>query len=164
MFREVDKLRTALSGRGLIPSAIVIAGRLDTNLWVDLHRHAVPTWELPEGLRAPWIQGVYQEIPILNIRETEGSHTLYVADLAAFATLTRYGPDTQFSVDEIDEARAREILEKNPQVVAIPSGRPDTLEERLRLLQLRVLLRLYESVGLELKDPDAALGADLSAS
>jgi hypothetical protein len=68
-----------------------------------------------------------------------------------------------FSVDEIDEARAREILERKPKAVVIPEGRPDTLEERLRLLQLRVWLRLYESYGIELRDPQAALQVKLTS-
>lgn len=161
ILKKVDELRSELRSRGYAPSAIVIAGQLEIDLMVDLHRHAVPRWELPEELQAPWIEGMYEDSPIFNVREAGAPQTLYVADLAAFAKLTKYSPDARYSVDEIDEGRAREILKRNPEVMSIPDRRPDTLDERLRLLQLRVWLRLYESCGIELKDLRAALQAKL---
>jgi ppGpp synthetase/RelA/SpoT-type nucleotidyltranferase len=164
---RVDELVSDLSDRRYNPSVIVIAGQLGFDMMVEVglkkHPGVLPDWELPSELHALWIEGSYHSIPILNIRESAAPYALYVADLAAFATLTKYSPAAMFSVDEIDEARAREILERKPKAVVIPEGRPDTLEERLRLLQLRVWLRLYESYGIELRDPQAALQVKLTS-
>jgi ppGpp synthetase/RelA/SpoT-type nucleotidyltranferase len=157
ILKKVGELRLELRDRGYTPSAIVIAGQLEVDLMVDLPRHAIPRWELSEELQAPWIEGMYQDSPIFNIREAPPPQTLYVADLQAFAKLTKYRPDAKYSADEIDEGRAREILKRDPDAVSISEGRPATLEERLRLLQLMVWLRLYESCGIELIDSGATL-------
>ena len=163
IFAAVDKFSEELTNKGYAPSVIVIVGQLDVELMVELNNLVVPDWELPKELRALWIEGTYEGVPILNIRDVAVPHTLYVADLAAFAKLTKYSPDAKFNLDEMDEDRAREILAKKPEAVTIPSGRPDTLEEKLRLLQLRVWLRLYESYDIEVQNPEAALGAKLRA-
>lgn len=163
ILNKVGELGSELRNCGYTPSAIVIAGHLGVDLMVDLHKHAVPHWSLPKELQAPWIEGIYENSLILNMREAPAPQTLYVADLAAFGTLTKYSPDAEYNVDEIDEARAREILDRNPKAVVIPEGGADTVDERLRLLQLRVWLRLYESYDIQVRNPQAVLGALLAS-
>lgn len=163
ILRKVDELITELGNRGYTPTAIVVSAQLEPDLIIDFikHEHVVAHWELPSDLQAPWIEGTYKGIMILNIRETPAAHSLFAADVGAFAMLTKYSPEAQCSIDEIDEGRAKEFLERNPAAVVVPEGRPDTLDERLRLLQLRVWLRLFESYGIELRDPSAALQVEL---
>ncbi|GAG52138.1 unnamed protein product, partial [marine sediment metagenome] len=137
-------------------------GRLPTDLMVDLHNHAVPDWELSQELRAPWIEGTYDDIPILNIRDVDTPYGLYVLDLADFAALTRYSPPAKLKIQGIDRARANDELSKRPDIVKVPAGSPDTDSEKILQLMLRVHVLMYESCEIELGNPAAALGAKLT--
>ncbi len=159
----VDRLSDKLASDAFHASVIVLAGPMETDFAVDLHKHATPDWELGEQFRSPWIMGAYNDKPIVIVREAE-SRALYVVDLAEFATLTKYGRDAELHVHPIDEARAREVLAEEPQAITIPEGGPNTLEERIRQLQLRVWVRLYESYDIEVRNPIAVKAAGLATS
>ncbi|MGH2351368.1 MAG: hypothetical protein ACRDJN_07100 [Chloroflexota bacterium] len=136
---------------------IVVTGDLDGNLLEAFPHHATPRWGLSDQLDQPWILGAHHNAPVLHIRDAPIS-AVYAVDLARFATLTKYGTDIEFDVRLFDESEARELLTKNPDLIADPAPGPAAEEERTRQLQLMVGLRLYESFGFEQDDTDAAAG------
>lgn len=156
----VGALWEDLKRREYEASAVVITGQLQPNLLIESHVHLTPTWELPEDLQGPWIIGAVGVLPVLHLRDLT-IPGLFVVDMGRFASLTKYGPDAEFSVEDFSETRARELIDQNPDLVRLPEGAPDTTEERLRQLQLHVGLRLYESLGLEVNDPQAVAKAEL---
>jgi len=158
IFVAVDNLRARLNS----PSLVVVTGRLPTELMVDLHNHVVPEWELDQDLRALWIEGAYDGIPILNIRDDDAPYALFVVDLREFATLTRYSPRAKLTVQAIDHVRAREVLAKRPDAVKVPDGRPDNETERILHLLLHVQVLMYESYEIKPGNSAAALGARLT--
>lgn len=145
------------------PSAIVICGQLEGNEAVEMQmRHGfTPRYDVPNGIRTPWILGYFAGKPVVYFREAKKPR-LYVVDLAQFAELVQYD-DVEFELEEIDDPRARELLRQYPQRVKVPEGRPDTEAEKIRQLKLHVALRLSEMYCLQSKDVNAAIGSDLRA-
>lgn len=82
-------------------------------------------------------------------------------DVGRFARLTRYGEKPEFEVEEITPQRARELLSKNPNLVSNPPAGPQTEEERLRQLQLKVGLQLFETYELAVLEREAAASCPL---
>ncbi len=160
MLAEVDALAEEARRARYEPTLIVVTGSPRTDWLLDLHRHATPEWDLTEELKSIWIIGSHNDIPILQIGDTDESQ-LYVVDVAKFATLTQHGEDAEISIEEFDQSRARELLEQRPDLVSVPQNVWDTPDERLRQLQLHVGLLLYESYELEVRDPNAVFSAAL---
>src|SRR5581483_9461053 len=121
----------AAHARNYEPSLIVLAGRIPFDLLSRLYQYIGPEWGLDLGPRDMRILATYRGIPVLALEEADVP-ALYVADLARFGHLTRCGLEPEFSVEEIDDAQAEALLQSNPNIVEIPSDRPNTHDERVR--------------------------------
>jgi len=109
--------------------------------------------------------GVHAGIPLVAI-EAVRTPMLFAVDLARFATLTRYGVgpnfDPEFSVEAFTDETARKVLARQPNLILDPPPESGLDEERIRQLQLRVGLELWETYKLDVKDPDAVIARPLA--
>lgn len=157
----VNEMASDLKRKGYDPTVIVLTGPLGFRLQVDLLRVVTPRWALSGELSATFrILGVHEQMPIMDIAESPDP-SVYVVDLARFAGLARYADRPEFAIEELDDAQAQELLDRNPDLVTTPPPLPDTPAERLRQLSLKVGLRLYERYELMVRDPQALLGRPL---
>jgi len=167
--RAFDDLAADLDGRGYTPSVLVMAGPLGSQLLVDLKpdpklRIVVSDWEpqVKQALGTTFrIVNMYEGLPILHIPESP-SPGLYVVDLARFATLTEYGEKPDFELEAIDDVRARDLLQRNPNLVPDSPTGPHSESEKARELQLKVFLKLYETYKLSVLDRNAVAGCPLT--
>ncbi|GEM_PF-1367731 len=157
-----DALAAELQLRGHSPTVFVLAGTLGTQLAVDLQKAIIGTWEQTEQAlsRTFRILGIYADIPILHIAESP-SPGMYVVDLTKFASLTRYGADPEFTLEEISPQRGKDLLSENPMLVSDPPAGTGLEEERLRQLLMKVDLRLFETYELAVLDGEAVVGSPL---
>ncbi len=110
----------------------------------------------------------YRGSPVFQLYEGPES-ALYVVDLDKVGELRTYGPDEDvgdgeflaeaifFSIGDISEARARELLAQQPQLALSDSDEPLEQEEAVRRLQQRVHLRALEAVEYVVTQPAAGL-------
>ena len=162
----LDAMANQLQTKGYAPTAFVLAGPLGTQLAIDMHMwkgimdYSDP--QVKQTLATTFrIFGMYAEVPILDIPESP-SPGIYAMDVARFAKLTRYGAQPEFEIEEITPQRASDLLSKNPKLVSNPPAEPGKEEERLRQLQLRVGLRLFETYALTALDSEAVVGCPLT--
>ncbi len=134
-------------------TCIVVAGPLHENWLLDFTRQAgvKPDWELPAHLNRTWIRGAYHDALIVHLDESTHP-ALYVVNIPRFARLVQYG-QPQFTVDPIDESKAKEILERQ--------HNEDINPESIRSLRLSVWMRLYESWKFDARDVTAVAYAPL---
>ena len=159
-FEDMTRELASLTYR---PTLLAVAGDLGTQLYIDLTKKVTPDWDprVEAALRTTYrILGMYRDIPILEIPGGE-EPAVYAVDLARFATLTRYGEQPVFEIEEFTEDRAREILARQPRLILDPPPESGLDDERIRQLQLRVGLDLWEMYELTVKDPNAVIGRPL---
>jgi hypothetical protein len=154
-----DELETS----GYVPSLVVIAGEIGSDMLVQLMDHATPPWSMPEETRGAWIIGAMDSLPILHVPDP-APPAVYVTDLGRLAHLTQHGLVPQYEIREFDEATAAEMVDAGRTPVDIPAGRQDTRDERIRQLRLRVGLRLYESFSIRPQDENAVLARQLEGA
>src|SRR4051794_4057125 len=91
---------------------------------------------------------------------------LYAVDLAQFARLTRYGEGPKFGpelkVEPFSDDQARRALARQPNLILDPPPESGLDDERVRRLQLRVGLELWETYKLDVKDPYAVIARPLA--
>jgi hypothetical protein len=165
----LNDMTDELQARGHDPTLFVITGQLGQQLYDDVRKSLLRAGDIrvsPPLRSKHRIVGVHAEtgVPVLDIAESPAP-ALYAIDLARFATLTRYGtgPDLEpeFRIEEFTEARAREILQKQPRLILDPPPESGDEEERIRQLRLRVGLELWETYELKVKDPRGVIARPL---
>ena len=164
VLRAFDSLADQLDQKGYTPSVFVMAGPLGSQLLVDMKLRIVGDWEaqVKQALSTTFrIEGMYAGIPILDIRESP-SPAVYAVDLARFATLTEYGEKPEFKLESIDAARAKELLKQNPNLVLGSPAGPNVETEKIRQLQLKVGLQIFETYELRILDKYAVAGCPLT--
>src|SRR5207247_6606886 len=91
--------------------------------------------------------------------------SVYAVDLRRFATLIRYADEPEFddrkAITEFTDSEARAILAQQPRLILDPPPESGQEEERVRQLQLRVGLELWETYELTVKDPNAVVARPL---
>ena len=143
------------------PSLVVLTGELTTNLAVAIEDRITSHTDLIGiGSSTYRLLGTLDGIPIIE-NYPSAKPTLYVVDLARFASLTKYGDVVSFAVDPIDEIKARQMLAKNRNFGNNFSTNEVDIDRWVRYLQLHVNLRLSEAYQLEIHDPSAVLAASL---
>jgi hypothetical protein len=159
----MDDGAQALRSTGYDPSVFVLTGPLGMQLQVDLAKSIVGAWE-PEvrrGLRTTFrILGMHSGMPILDIAQS-ASPAVHVVDLRRFASLDLFDDGLTFALEDIDAARAAEMLRENPNIVVDPPPESGQDLERIRVLRLRVRLELWEAGALTVHDSNAAVGRPL---
>jgi hypothetical protein len=158
-----DELTRELASLTYRSTLLVVAGDLGTQLIVDLTKLVTPDWDarVKAALRTTYrILGMYRDIPILEVPGGQ-EPAVYAVDLARFATLTRYGELPEFNIEPFDEIQAREILKRQPRLILEPPPESGLEDERVRQLQLRVGLDLWEAYELTVNDPNAVIGRSL---
>jgi hypothetical protein len=159
-----------LRGQGYSPSTLVVTGSLSQPLYVALQVSIQNPWswyrELGVERRATHrFIGVHAGIPVVVI-EAVRTPMLYAVDLAQFATLVRYGEgpdfDPEFRVTPFNDEEARKVLARQPRLILEPPPDSGEDEERVRQLQLRVGLELWETYKLDVKDPGAVIARPLA--
>ena len=95
------------------------------------------------------------------MRPSRPTSDIYAVDLARFAILTRYGERPVFGIEEFTERRAREILARQPRLILDPPPESGLEDERVRQLQLKVGLDLWETYELTVNDSNAVIGRPL---
>ena len=163
LVRTFDELARELVSASVRPSLFVLAGDLGTQLYIDLTREVIPDWDprVEAALYTTYrIMGMYHDVPILELPDSQVP-AVYALDLAQFATLTRYRELPDFKIEEFSEDRAREILARQPRLIMEPPPNSGLDDERVRQLQLRVGLDLWETYELTVTDPNAVVGRPL---
>jgi hypothetical protein len=159
-----------LRGQGYSPSAFLVTGSLGQPLYEALQHNTQDPWAWypwpGPNLRATHrFVGAHAGIPIVAI-EPSPEPRLYTVDLARFATLTRYGEgadfEPEFTVKPFTDDEARDVLARQPNLILDPPPGSGQDEERIRQLQLRVGLELWETYKLEVKDPGAVIARPLA--
>jgi hypothetical protein len=140
-----DSLAGLLGEQGFEASLVVVATHLDIDTLVAL------TPALTDDLRTNWILGKHGSYPVLYINDHD-LDSLYVVDVQRFAKLVQLDPLVELSIQSIDEARAKRMLE----------DRPD-LKLDINALRSMVHLRLYQSYGFEIRDQHAIWAAKFSS-
>ena len=111
-------------------------------------------WRIPEAERVEEV-GRYRGHPMLNARDYEG-RCLYVVEPTAWGHFVRAqvdsDEDVRVDINPISIARARELLESNPDHFA---DEPDE-ESKLRKLQTHVEIVVGARTGFRLTDPSRA--------
>lgn len=146
---------TAMSGlladRGFRASLVVVATHLDIDTRVALTQAlTIPDWQLTDDLRTNWILGKHGSYPVLYVKDHD-LNSLYVVDVQRFAKLVQFDPLVELSIQPIDEARAKQMLE----------DRSD-LKLEMNALRSMVHLRLYQSYTFEIHDQHAIWAAKFS--
>src|SRR5204862_7594873 len=106
------------------------------------------------------LTGVHHGVPVLDTAESPEA-TLYAVDLSRFATLIRYRDDSVPQIQTFGDDAAAEILRQQPRLIVTPSPESGLDQERIRQLQLRVGLEIWETYESVAKDPDAVLARPL---
>jgi hypothetical protein len=159
----LDALARELVAQRMRPTLFVLAGELGAQVYRDVVSHIEPDWSqrVIDALRTTYrIIGMLGDVPVLSLPDTAVS-AIYAVDLARFAALTRYGKQPEFRIEEFSEIRAREILARQPRLILDPPPESGLEDERVRQLQLRVGLDLWETYELTVKDPNAVVGRQL---
>lgn len=157
----VDDMITKLEQKGLQPSLILLAGQIPTYTAVRLWQSpgVTPDWNLDKEIPKLWLGGLYMGIPFMQFREGDVG-TVHVIDLARFGQMKQVN-GALVEVAGISKARAEEIIGKNPNAVQLPDDAPDTIEERIRQMMLRVEVKLTENLWIEAADAAAALSKNV---
>ena len=135
------------SGKNLI----VLAAHLDIETIISLEKAlTTPKWELGDDLRTNWILGKHERSPFLY-HNAPNLSSLYVVDIPRFASLVQYDPLVDLQVLAINEATARQILEKNPD-----------LKLDVEALLSMVNLILYQSYEIQVHNQQAAWAAEIA--
>ena len=133
-----------LADLGFRASLVVVATRLNIDTLVALTQAlTIPDWQLTDDLRTNWILGKHESYPVLYVNDLD-LNSLYVVDVQRFAKLVQFDPLVELSIQPIDDARAKQMLE----------DRPD-LKLDINALQSMVHVRLYQSYGFEIRDRHA---------
>ncbi|MCH7738178.1 MAG: hypothetical protein IH872_12355 [Chloroflexi bacterium] len=137
-----------LADGSFIGNLIVLAAPLETDTMVALNEAiTTPNWELEDDLRTNWIIGVHADCLVLHLGNTE-LNQVFVVDVQKFASLVQFDPQVDLHVLPIDEATARQIVERRPDLT-------------LDLLRSMVQFTLYQSYDFEVADPKAIWGSKL---
>jgi hypothetical protein len=158
-----DKMAYDLRAGGFRPTLYVVTGDIGAQPYIELRSQTIPNWDVKvwEALRSTYhVMGMYHDCPVLDL-PVATVPAVYALDLAQFASLTRYGELPEFRIEEFSEQRAREILAHQPRLIQDPPPESGLEEARIRQLQLRVGLDLWERYRLTIKDPLAAIGRPL---
>lgn len=166
ILRALEDMADELRGQGFEPSASVITGSTGQPLFEELRSATIDPWEWYSqvngnaGRATHRFVGVHAGIPIIAI-ESVRTPMLFAVDLARFGTLTRYGKgqnyDPDFEVKAFTDDEARHVLARQPNLILAPPPDSGQDEERIRELQLRVGLELWETYQIDVKDPDAVI-------
>lgn len=100
-----DDMTRELASMSFRPTLLALGGDIGTHLYMELTKEVIPDWDsrVTAALRTTYrIIGMYHDLPILEIPEAQES-AVYAVDLARFATLTRYGEQPVFEVEEFTE-------------------------------------------------------------
>jgi hypothetical protein len=170
----LDGMMHDLRWRGYEPSLLVLAGQIDQDVYDDLGNAVYSSGNWCHGLGLPHqaaqhladhLIGVHAEMPFLGIDESP-TPMLYAVDLARFATLIRYGEPPEFGpkfdVREITADDARAILARQPKLILDPPPESGMEAERIREMQLRARLELWETYEIKVKDPNAVVARPLA--
>jgi hypothetical protein len=166
----LDEMATELRYKAYSPSAFVIAGSLGPSLYESLQQATQNPWDW-YGLTGTQRRathrfiGVHAGIPVVATGASQHP-ALYAIDVEAFATLTRYGEKQdyrpEFRVAPFSDEEARDVLARQPSLILDPPPDSGQDEERVRQLQLRVGLELWETYKLDIKDPGAVIARPLA--
>jgi hypothetical protein len=170
----LDQMTTELRARGFTPSGYVIAAQIGQELYRELLQ------ELKRATQDPWdwytqpgphirathrFVGAFDNVPVVAIDATS-LPAVYALDVVRFATLTRYGVgpdfDPEFRVEAFTDEAARNVLARQPNLILDPPPESGLEDERIRQLQLRVGLELWETYKLDVKDPGAVIARPLA--
>jgi len=170
ILRALEEMADELRGQGFVPSSYVVTGSMGQALFEELRRATQNPWNWyrqvnhSEGRAAHRFVGVHAGIPFIAI-ESVRTPMLFAVDLARFGTLTRYGNgqnyDPEFEVKAFTDDEARDVLARQPNLIPEPRPERGNESERIRELQLRVGLELWETFKLDVKDPAAVLARPL---
>lgn len=138
----------------------MLTGKLGDDLHINLQKRLEIDWNKPRDGLQYWTMGFRNDTPVVDFA-VSGVQAIYVVDIAAFASLTRYGELPEFAIEEFSRQRAQELLRQNPNLISEPPLVSGLEEARLNQLLLRVGLRLYETYDLEVRDPAAVIGRPL---
>lgn len=165
VLKAFDVLKNELSQNGYTTTLFVLAGQLGTQLAVDLQQAIVGAWNdaVKSALGTTFrILGTHAGVPILDIPDSPAAG-IYAVDLAQFGRLTRYGELPEFGIEEITPERAQSLLEHDPNLASDDSESGKLIgNDPLRRLQLKVLLKLFETYELKIVDREAAAGSPLT--
>jgi hypothetical protein len=166
----LSALASELQRRDYAADVFVITGPLGQELYDDLTGvDLAPTTPSPGtqmSLRNDYrLINTHDGIPILDIAESP-TPSLYAVDLARFATLTRYSEDSdltpEFAVRAFTDTTARDVLKRQPRLILDPPAESGMEDERVRQLQLRVGLELWETYRLDVHDREAVMARPLA--
>lgn len=170
VYRSADAVLTAIDAMvsecvslGYYPSLIVLSGELGLQLYVDLEKQIVGSWhdqfkrEFATEFR---LVGSYRGLPILDIPQSDVP-SVYVVDLGAFGRLIKHSDAPDFALEEFDEERAKQLLCENPALISNPAPDSGLDADRVKQLQLRVGLRLYETYEIQVDDPNSVIARPL---
>lgn len=151
ILQAIDREMLELNSEG--PLVIVLAGDLiDQLVDLDVHRPAgyVPRWQARQQAPGYAEVALYREVPIVIYR-VGGPRRVHVVDIGTWGCVVRAqvagGMDMRVEILEITEAEARAALDRAGEA---PS------DERVRELQARVEMLVYERVGFHVKDATRA--------
>ena len=149
--RTATRMSDLLVDRGFRGNLIVVAAHLEVETLVSLKKAlTTPSWELTDDLRTNWILGKHAICPVLYLNDQD-LNSLFVVDVARFATLAQYNPLVDLHVLPIDEATAKRILEDKPD-----------LKLDMSVLRSMVHLTLYQSYEIQIHDRHAVWATKFS--
>jgi len=168
----LEEVAEELREQGLGASAFAITGSIGNRLYEEVQKKLQNPWDwyrklgTTDGRATYRFIGAYAGTPVVGI-EAVRTPTLFAVDLAQFGTLTRYGEgpnfDPEFRVTAFSDEEARKVLIRQPNLILDPPPVPGNEIERIRQLQLRVGLELWETYKLDVKDPGAVIARPLAA-
>lgn len=152
ILRTATRISALLVDRGFRGNLIVVATHLEVEALVLLEKAlTTPSWELTNDLRTNWILGKHANCPVLYLNDQD-LNSLYVVDVARFATLVQYNPSVDLHVLPIDEATAKRISEDKPD-----------LKLDMSALRSMVHLVLYQSYEIQIHDRYAVWATKFSS-
>ena len=129
---------------GFHGNLILVATHLEVETVISLEKAlTTPSWELTDDLRTNWILGKHTSCPVLYLND-QNLNSLFVVDVARFATLVQYDPLVDLHMLPIDEETAKRILEDKPD-----------LKLDMSTLRSMVHLTLYQSYQIQINDQRA---------
>jgi hypothetical protein len=158
LLEACDRAVHDLVSRGLSPTILTV------DAWAAVRTLSTSTEFRYLSATESRASAEYRGAPVFQLYEGP-EPAVYVIALGAVGELRTYSPGSDdatgdfvadailFSITDISEARAHELLEQQPALVRADSDEPLTVEEGVRRLQQRVHLRALEAVEYVLVDP-----------
>jgi len=159
--KKLEKAIKQMRSQGNNPN-IIIVGKWDNIRKMSESPNFLAKWEeTAKEIQISGFEGYFDNIPVFLYAYFPNNHIL-VCDLQKLGTLFQYRIEEEenilkFLIKVIDEKKAREYIEKNPDLLKDKNGKIKSMEKAVYDLQKNVHLLILEKFEYKVEDENAGL-------